>query len=223
MFTKKPDPAPINDAARMASLNAMRAQPVTHFTTPPNGAAPVSGRAASGTPSVIGPDLLITGNLHSKGEIQIEGEVQGDVDAAHIVIGERAKITGGLLAEDVVVRGHVMGSVRGTRVSLQASSRVEGDIFHKSLAIEQGGHGDPDHRHHQLALVDRAHQNQPRHRRHHRAAHAFDHAREHELGQRLRCRRPGYRRCSRTRSFRPDSNVRAPNRAARRHRFPNPP
>ncbi len=144
MFTKKPDPAPINDAARMASLNAMRAQPaqqpVTHFTTPPNGAAPVSGRAASGTPSVIGPDLLITGNLHSKGEIQIEGEVQGDVDAAHIVIGERAKITGGLLAEDVVVRGHVMGSVRGTRVSLQASSRVEGDIFHKSLAIEQGAY-----------------------------------------------------------------------------------
>ena len=144
MFTKKPDPTPVvSDAARMASLNSMRPQPmqqpVTHFTTPQNGGA-APARAASGTPSVIGPDLLITGNLHSKGEIQIEGEVQGDVDAAHIVIGERAKITGGLLAEDVVVRGHVMGSVRGTRVSLQASSRVEGDIFHKSLAIEQGAY-----------------------------------------------------------------------------------
>jgi cytoskeletal protein CcmA (bactofilin family) len=31
-----------------------------------------------------------------------------------------------------------MGSIRGVRVTLQSSSHVEGDIFHQSLAIEQG-------------------------------------------------------------------------------------
>ena len=36
------------------------------------------------------------------------------------------------------VRGHVMGSIRGKRVMLQATSHVEGDVFHQALAIEQG-------------------------------------------------------------------------------------
>ena len=89
-------------------------------------------------PTVIGADLLITGNLISRGEVQVEGEVQGDIHAQHIVVGDKARITGGIVAEEIVVRGHVMGSVRGKRVMLQSSSHVEGDIFHQALAIEQG-------------------------------------------------------------------------------------
>ncbi len=91
-----------------------------------------------GAPSVIGPDLLITGNLISRGEIQIDGEVQGDVHATNLVVGDSARITGGIVADEVVVRGHVMGSVRGKRVLLQNSSHVEGDVYHQTLAIEQG-------------------------------------------------------------------------------------
>ena len=41
-------------------------------------------------------------------------------------------------AEDIVIRGNVAGSIRGNTVTLQSNSRVEGDVFHKSLAIEQG-------------------------------------------------------------------------------------
>ena len=89
-------------------------------------------------PSVIGPDLTITGNLVSKGEVQIDGEVQGDIHGTYVVVGEKARITGGIVAEEVVVRGHVMGSLRGKRVMLQSSSHVEGDVFHQALAIEQG-------------------------------------------------------------------------------------
>lgn len=91
-----------------------------------------------GAPSVIGPDLLITGNLMSRGEIQIDGEIQGDVHATNLVVGDTARITGGIVADEVVVRGHVMGSVRGKRVLLQNSSHVEGDVYHQTLAIEQG-------------------------------------------------------------------------------------
>lgn len=91
-----------------------------------------------GAPSVIGADLLITGNLISRGEVQVEGEVQGDIHATYIVVGDKARITGGIVADEVVVRGHVMGSVRGKRVLLQNSSHVEGDVYHLTLAIEQG-------------------------------------------------------------------------------------
>lgn len=88
--------------------------------------------------SVIGPDLTILGNLVSKGEVHVEGEVQGDMHASHVMVGEKAKITGSIVAEEVVVRGHVMGSIRGRKVMLQSSSHVDGDIYHQTLAIEQG-------------------------------------------------------------------------------------
>jgi cytoskeletal protein CcmA (bactofilin family) len=94
--------------------------------------------AAHGTASVIGPDLVIQGNLISKGEVQIEGEVQGDIHGTHIVVGEKARITGGIIAEECIIRGHVLGTVRGKRVLLQNSSHVEGDIYHQTVAIEQG-------------------------------------------------------------------------------------
>jgi cytoskeletal protein CcmA (bactofilin family) len=89
-------------------------------------------------PSVIGSDLTILGNLVSRGEVHVEGEVQGDIHGTNVVVGERAKITGAIIADEIVVRGHVMGSIRGKKVMLQATSHVEGDVFHQALAIEQG-------------------------------------------------------------------------------------
>lgn len=140
MFTKKPDKdGSIMDAGRMGmpSLKTTGG-PMSGPPQMPNGRA--APRGGAGTPSIIGTDLSITGNLESKGEVQIEGEVQGDVHAARIVVGERARITGSLIADEVVVRGGVQGSIRGNSVTFQAASRVEGDVFHKSLAIEQGAY-----------------------------------------------------------------------------------
>jgi cytoskeletal protein CcmA (bactofilin family) len=39
-----------------------------------------------------------------------------------------------------MVRGHLIGSVRALRVMLQSQAHVEGNLFHKSLSIEQGTH-----------------------------------------------------------------------------------
>jgi cytoskeletal protein CcmA (bactofilin family) len=39
-----------------------------------------------------------------------------------------------------MLRGHSVGSIRGLRITLQAQSHVEGDIFHQSLAIEQAAY-----------------------------------------------------------------------------------
>ena len=126
MLTKKPE-----DAAS-PGLPPTKAQVASQRPRPaPRG----SGNEAA---TVIGGSLTITGNLESKGEVQVEGEVQGDVHAQHIVIGERARITGGLIAEEIVVRGNVQGSIRGNAVTFHSSSHVEGDVFHKSLVIEQG-------------------------------------------------------------------------------------
>ena len=128
---KKPE----TDPQRLAVAGA------TNSPTPALGTRPSNASLRTGlqsAPSIIGPDLLIAGNLISKGQVQIEGEVQGDIHCTHVVVGERALITGGIIADEVVIRGHVMGSVRGKRVILQTSSHVEGDVYHNTLAIEQG-------------------------------------------------------------------------------------
>jgi cytoskeletal protein CcmA (bactofilin family) len=78
------------------------------------------------------------GNLESKGEVTVEGQIQGDIHCAMLLVGENAQVTGGIIADEVVVRGRVLGSLRGNKVTLQSSAHVEGDIFHRALAIEQG-------------------------------------------------------------------------------------
>ncbi len=98
-------------------------------------------RPAAGGPksmSVIGADLTIVGNLICRGEVQVDGIVEGDIEGSNVVVGEGATITGGISGEEIIVRGHVVGSVRGRRVMLQTTSQVEGDIYHQSLSIEQG-------------------------------------------------------------------------------------
>ena len=102
-------------------------------------AGPIKG-GASMAPSVIGPELKITGHAVSQGEVQVDGEIEGDLECASLMVGESACITGNVIAEEVVVRGKVMGSIRGMRVTLQSSSQVEGDVYHHSLAIEQGAY-----------------------------------------------------------------------------------
>ena len=90
--------------------------------------------------STIGEDLTITGDVTSKGELHLNGQVQGDVHCIALVLGESAKLEGSVVAEDVMVRGHLIGSVRALRVTLEAKSHVEGNLVHKTLSIEQGTH-----------------------------------------------------------------------------------
>ena len=137
MFTKKPDRDPGGDTLQRSSERpASEADP---FGDRPLASAKRSSPGKL-VPSIIGEDLTITGNVSSKGEIQVDGQIQGDVHCGSLLLGDKSQITGGVVAEDVVVRGHVIGSIRGLRVTLQSQSHVEGDIYHQSLAIEQGAY-----------------------------------------------------------------------------------
>jgi cytoskeletal protein CcmA (bactofilin family) len=96
---------------------------------------------ADGLKSVIGNDLKIIGQglkIISQGTLQVDGEIEGDVGGVEVIIGEKGKVTGTVAAERVIVRGTISGIIRGATVTLQASSHVDGDVHHLSLAIEQG-------------------------------------------------------------------------------------
>ena len=111
--------------------------------------APVSakrGRALS-APSIISADMTMNGALTSTGDIQIDGRLEGDVRSIGLTIGEKAEIHGEIWAEDLTVRGKVVGRIRARKVLLAATSHVEGDILHEALAVETGAFFEGNCRH----------------------------------------------------------------------------
>ncbi|WP_428481741.1 bactofilin family protein [Pyruvatibacter mobilis] len=106
--------------------------------------APRRGRSA---PSIISDDLVVHGNLIATGDIQIDGTVEGDVRSQSLTVGEHATITGEVMADDIVVRGRIVGSIRARRVQLATTCHVEGDILHEALAVETGAFFEGNCRH----------------------------------------------------------------------------
>ncbi len=101
---------------------------------------PATSPKAKPPASILSTDLTIKGNLKTTGDIQIEGTVEGDIRAHLLTVGEGATVKGEVMADDVVVNGRVVGRVRGLKVRLTSTARVEGDIIHKTIAIESGAH-----------------------------------------------------------------------------------
>jgi cytoskeletal protein CcmA (bactofilin family) len=90
-------------------------------------------------PSIISADMTVNGNLHSLGDVQVEGAVVGDIAAAKLVIADGGTVTGNISAHDVRICGGLNGSVRANTVTLTATARVLGDVHHDLLTIETGG------------------------------------------------------------------------------------
>jgi cytoskeletal protein CcmA (bactofilin family) len=139
MFSKTKPTEP--EAPRPAPLPPISASP-----TPSSELRPTSSPAPAPAPrpkpaaSVLSSDLTIQGNVLTSGDIQIEGTVEGDIRAHTLVVGETATVKGEVIAEEVVVHGRVAGRLRGIKVRLSTSARCEGDIIHKTIAIESGAH-----------------------------------------------------------------------------------
>ena len=91
-------------------------------------------------PSLLSSDLFIKGNLTTSGDIQIEGEVEGNIKASLLTVGQNAKIKGEINTNELIINGFVSGTIRSKKVTLTSSAKVEGDIIHNTIAIETGAH-----------------------------------------------------------------------------------
>jgi len=96
-------------------------------------------RRPSGVPSIISAEMTIHGDLQSTGDLQVEGHVIGEIDAAKLVIAEGGSVTGNIISGDVRISGTLSGTARAAKITLTATARVEGDLYHEILAIEAGG------------------------------------------------------------------------------------
>src|SRR5262245_13352800 len=143
MFKRKDlDGKPLDSKTFENKTATANAAPI--ITVPPP--APVGERSTArlqadtqaSTASCIGSGMSIVGNVECNGPAQVFGRIDGEVHAASdLLIGEGAHIEGSVIAQEVTVRGSVKGTVRARRVKLQKGGAVDGDIFHRSLSIEE--------------------------------------------------------------------------------------
>ncbi len=93
----------------------------------------------SGIASIIANGVKITGTIEAEGaELQIDGEVDGNVRGGSVTVGDTGMVKGDMVSESVTVHGRVEGSVRARKVMLARNAHVLGDIVHQSLSVEMG-------------------------------------------------------------------------------------
>ena len=151
MFSKAKSGGKVQEQKAVnGSLNDAPSQTTVQASS---GKKPVPMKSA-GVPSIISADVVMQGNINSAGEIQFDGNLEGDIKAASLIIGEKAAVKGEVICETVTVRGRVEGGIRAKSVSLASTAHIQGDILHSSLSVETGAHFEGNCRHSDDPLSD---------------------------------------------------------------------
>jgi cytoskeletal protein CcmA (bactofilin family) len=94
--------------------------------------------------SLIGAATNITGNVHFKGGLRIDGRVKGDViadddETSMLVISEHARVEGEVRVAHLLVNGEIVGPVYSSELlELQPKARISGDVHYKALEMHGG-------------------------------------------------------------------------------------
>jgi len=94
--------------------------------------------------TLIGEGTVIHGELRFTDGLRIDGEVVGDVVAdtdgySILVISEKARVSGKVVAGHVIVNGTVIGPIQSNDLlELQPKARIPGDVRYEVLEMHQG-------------------------------------------------------------------------------------
>ncbi len=97
-----------------------------------------SSPARASAPSIISSDMTVIGTVTATGDIQVDGKIEGDIYSTSLTVGEKAVINGEVRADEIIIRGHVIGGIRARKISLASTCHVEGDLCHNALQVETG-------------------------------------------------------------------------------------
>ncbi|HKR19085.1 MAG TPA: polymer-forming cytoskeletal protein [Stellaceae bacterium] len=106
--------------------------PATYEVTPPQ----------TRVVSVISKALKITGQLESTEDIQVDGEVDGDVRGISVKIGSNAKVKGTVYGDAVELAGTIEGKIEAKKVVLTSTAHMSGDVIHQDIKIDSGAYID---------------------------------------------------------------------------------
>ena len=94
--------------------------------------------------TLIGPEVVIRGDLEFSGGLYVEGRILGKVVAAEgkpasLLLAEQGTIEGEVHAPVVIINGTLVGDVHaGERIELAQKARVEGNVHYSVVEMSAG-------------------------------------------------------------------------------------
>lgn len=97
-----------------------------------------TGGPGGGALSFIAADVTVTGNLGGKGNLHVDGRVDGDVTCASMTLGQGGQVNGNISADEARIAGAVNGTVSAKTLTIEASARIMGDLSYDAVSMEIG-------------------------------------------------------------------------------------
>jgi len=135
---KKEEEYPPKPAAPTPATN-LNKESVSMSSNP----APSLHTPESRGPAVIGKSVMIKGQIFSREDLTIDGEIDGSVELNEhrLTIGPHGKLQAGVKAREVVVLGVVHGNVEASeKVDIRKDAKLVGDIKTARIVIEDGAY-----------------------------------------------------------------------------------
>jgi cytoskeletal protein CcmA (bactofilin family) len=97
--------------------------------------------ADNGEVTIVGAGARLEGNVVSAGNLRIDGQVKGQINAeGDVALSPQSQVEADIRAQNVSVAGRFKGSimVKG-KAHLARGGRIDGNITSKTLVVEEGG------------------------------------------------------------------------------------
>jgi cytoskeletal protein CcmA (bactofilin family) len=91
--------------------------------------------------ATIGQSIIFKGELSGDEDLEIEGQVDGNVSLANhqLTVGPNGRLKAEVVAKSIIVIGQVIGNLTATeRIEVQATGVVEGDLRTPRLNVQEG-------------------------------------------------------------------------------------
>jgi cytoskeletal protein CcmA (bactofilin family) len=98
--------------------------------------------AAAGS-ATLGKNVTVKGQIYSKEDLTIDGEVEGTVECHEhrLTIGPNGRVHAGLKAREIVIYGSIQGNVEAIeKIDIKKEAKLVGDIKTSRIMIEDGAY-----------------------------------------------------------------------------------
>lgn len=88
----------------------------------------------------VGPETVVEdATIKVAGTAQIDGELHGALQATHLIVGDKGRVTGTVTGETADIMGTVEGTVDlSGQLAVRSTGLVEGRVSYGALSVEAG-------------------------------------------------------------------------------------
>jgi cytoskeletal protein CcmA (bactofilin family) len=97
--------------------------------------------AEEGEVTIVGAGARLEGNVVSAGNLRIDGQVKGQINAeGDVALSPQSQVEADIRAQNVSIAGRFKGSIQVKgKAHLARGGRIDGNITSKTLVVEEGG------------------------------------------------------------------------------------